>query len=251
MNQLMQIGAMSVSLGQGHRVLEGIHMSVGAGECHVIMGPNGSGKTSLMHTIMGLPPYTIEGGSLQFQGQDIHSLSVEERSLMGIFLSFQNPVAIPGVSNLAFYKAMMQQKRAHEGKPPLDGAALMSLVREAYARSDLPDVFLRRDFNHDFSGGERKRNELVQLLLLQPKLVLLDELDSGLDIDAMKRCADLIAEERARGMAVVVVSHYHSFIQRLEPDAVHVLYQGKKVAEGTGELLDSVEREGYQLWLKG
>lgn len=248
LNHMLTVDKLCIGLPDGRVILDSIDLTVQEGSCHVIMGPNGSGKSSLLSSIMGLAPYEIRSGSLMLHNESIAEDAIEERSGKGIFMSFQSPVAIPGVSNLAFYKAIVQQKHMRDNLGRLDSATFMKRVKEACAEVGLPESFLKRDLNDDFSGGERKRNELLQMLLLEPRLVLLDEIDSGLDIDAMRNFSDIIKKQRDRGTTFLVVTHYHKFMESLAIDHIHVLFSGKTVASGHHDLIEEIDKNGYQAW---
>lgn len=245
---MLSLRDMSVRLPDDTSILQSIDMSIEHGQCHVIMGPNGSGKSSLLSSIMGLDPYVIASGELLLKGESIVKDTLYGRAAKGVFMSFQSPVSIPGVSNLAFYKAIVQQKYLRENAGAFNTSDFMKNVKEACEIVGLPESFLRRDLNDDFSGGERKRNELLQMLLLEPDFVMLDEIDSGLDIDAMRNFTDIIKAQRARGTTFLIVTHYHKFMESLEVDHVHVLLKGRKVATGQLDILSEIENNGYKAW---
>lgn len=243
MNTAVECLNLSVSI-NNKSILTDINLNIQKGESHIIMGPNGAGKSSLLSSIMGIPPYRVANGRISLYQEDITENSIEERAKKGIFISFQNPVAISGVSNIAFLKAMFKAKNGF-----VDSKDFTAQVKDLCQKVGLHDSFLKRDLNDDFSGGERKRNELLQILLLKPKVVLLDEIDSGLDIDAMKNFASIIQELKSQGITFIIVTHYHSFINLLEIDKVHILLQGSLKESAERCLLDEVLHNGYKKWM--
>lgn len=226
-------------------ILTGIDLHLKAGEVHAIMGPNGSGKSTLSHVLAGHTAYTVTHGSVQYLGEDLLAMSVEERARKGLFLAFQYPVAIPGVSNAQFLKAAVNSVRQHQGKEILDAADFLGLVKEKTRLVDLDPKFLSRGVNDGFSGGEKKRNEILQMLLLEPKLALLDETDSGLDIDALKVVANGVNSLRAQDRCILLVTHYQRLLELIVPDYVHVLAHGRIVKSGGAELALELEKQGY------
>jgi Fe-S cluster assembly ATP-binding protein len=229
-------------------VLRGIDLAVPAGEVHAIMGPNGSGKSSLSHVLAGKPGYTVTGGSVSYQGQDLLALPPEERSRAGIFLGFQYPVEIPGVNNAYLLRAALNAARRQRGENEVDAFDFLTLVKERMALMRMDESFLSRGVNEGFSGGEKKRNEILQMLVLQPKLAILDESDSGLDIDALKVVANGISTLRGPGRAILLVTHYQRLLDHVVPDRVHVLARGRIVRSGGPELARELEQRGYD-WL--
>ena len=230
-------------------ILKGLNLTVKPGEVHAIMGPNGSGKSTLGHVLAGRPGYTVTAGSAQLLGQDLLALDTEERSHLGLFLAFQYPVEIPGVSNMEFLKASVDAVREHRGEPAIDSVSFMKQAREASKTVDLDPAFLKRGVNEGFSGGEKKRNELLQMLLLQPKLCIMDETDSGLDIDALQVVAAGINAMRSPDRSFILVTHYQRLLNFIEPDYVHVLSGGRIVKSGDKSLALELEERGYA-WLE-
>ena len=234
----------------GKEILKGLSLEVKAGEVHAIMGPNGSGKSTLGHVLAGRPGYEVTGGTVEFMGKNIFELDTEERAHLGLFLAFQYPVEIPGVSNMEFLKAAIDTMREQRGEEAMDTVSFMKTAREACKRVDLDLSFLKRGVNEGFSGGEKKRNELMQLLLLQPTLAILDETDSGLDIDALQVVANGVNSMRSDERAFVLVTHYQRLLNYIEPDFVHVLSDGRIVKSGDKSLALELEDKGYT-WLEG
>lgn len=226
-------------------ILRGINLEIGPGEVHAIMGPNGSGKSTLAHVLSGREGYEVTGGSVSFNGQNLLDLEPEERAREGVFLAFQYPVEIPGVNNTYFLKAAVNAIREHQGKEPLDAMAFMKLVREKMEVVQMKDTLLHRAVNEGFSGGEKKRNEIFQMAMLEPKLALLDETDSGLDIDALKIVADGVNTLRDGQRSFVVVTHYQRLLDYIVPDHVHVLAHGQIIRSGDKSLALELEEQGY------
>lgn len=234
---------------EGTDILKGLNLTVKAGEVHAIMGPNGSGKSTLGHVLAGRPGYTVTAGTATFQGQNLFELETEERALLGLFLAFQYPVEIPGVSNMEFLKAAVDAQRSQRGETPLDAVSFMKVARETCKAVDLDPAFLKRGVNEGFSGGEKKRNELLQMMMLQPVLGILDETDSGLDIDALQVVANGVNSMRSPARAFVMVTHYQRLLDFIEPDYVHVLAGGRIVRSGDKALALELEERGYA-WLE-
>ena len=232
----------------GKRILKGLDLSVNAGEVHAIMGPNGSGKSTLTHVLAGREGYEICGGEVRYKGKDLFALAVEERAREGLFLAFQYPVEIPGVNNVYLLKAALNAQRKHRGETELDAIEFLALVREKMKLMQMDESFLNRAVNEGFSGGEKKRNEILQMSILQPALALLDETDSGLDIDALKIVANGINSLRGADRAIVLVTHYQRLLDYIEPDFVHVLSNGRIVKSGDKSLARELEARGYD-WL--
>ncbi len=226
-------------------ILRGLDLEVGAGEVHAIMGPNGSGKSTLGHILAGRPGYEVTDGSVTFNGENLLEMETEERARAGVFLAFQYPVEIPGVSNMEFLKAAVDAVREQRGEPAIDAVSFMKRAREACTAANLPAEFLKRGVNEGFSGGEKKRNELIQMMLLEPRLCLLDETDSGLDIDALQVVAQGVNSLRAPDRAFVLVTHYQRLLNYIEPDRVHVLADGRIVRSGDKDLALHLEDRGY------
>ena len=233
-----------------NEILRGIDLHVGAGEVHAIMGPNGSGKSTLAHVLSGRENYQVTGGRVTYQGQDLLALTPEVRAREGIFLAFQYPVEIPGVSTTYFLKAALNAVRKHQGLEELDAMEFLALIKEKMKLVEMDQVLLNRPLNEGFSGGEKKRNEILQMAVLDPKLALLDETDSGLDIDALRVVANGVNALRGKDRAMIVITHYQRLLDYIVPDFIHVLYDGRIVKSGTKELALELERKGYD-WLKG
>ncbi|WP_322520435.1 Fe-S cluster assembly ATPase SufC [Guyparkeria halophila] len=230
----------------GKEILKGINLSINAGEVHAIMGPNGSGKSTLCHVLGGRDGYEVTQGTITFDGKDLLEMETEERAVAGMLLGFQHPVEIPGVKNIYLLKEALNAKREAQGLDEIDTFTFMKQVRELVASMDMDDAFLHRGVNAGFSGGEKKRNEILQMLLLEPKLALLDETDSGLDIDALKVVSDGINRMRGEERGIILVTHYQRLLNYVEPDFVHVLYKGKIIKSGDKTLAHRLEAEGYQ-----
>jgi Fe-S cluster assembly ATP-binding protein len=234
---------------EGKDILKGLSLSVKAGEIHAIMGPNGSGKSTLGHVLAGRPGYTVTAGSVEFLGQNLLEMATEERARLGLFLAFQYPVEIPGVSNMEFMKAAVDAVRLQRGEQSLDAVSFMKLARETCKAVDLDQAFLKRGVNEGFSGGEKKRNELMQMMLLEPRLAILDETDSGLDIDALQVVAQGVNAMRSQQRSFVLVTHYQRLLNFIEPDHVHVLAAGRIARSGDKSLALELEDKGYA-WLE-
>lgn len=233
---------------EGKAILQGLNLNVKAGEVHAIMGPNGSGKSTLSQVLAGNEEYDIEGGEVTFDGKDLLTMSTEERAREGLFLAFQYPVEIPGVSNLQFLRTAMNNIRQHHGLGEVNAAEFMKMAKARIKQVNLDPSFLKRGVNEGFSGGEKKRNEIMQMLMLEPKLAILDETDSGLDIDALRVVADGVNALRSPERAVVMVTHYQRLLDYIVPDYVHVLSKGKIIKSGGKELALELEEKGYG-WL--
>jgi Fe-S cluster assembly ATP-binding protein len=245
--ELLQIQDLHTSVA-GQPVLRGVSLTVRAGEVHAIMGPNGSGKSTLAHVLAGRPGYQIESGSVTFDGRDLLSLPPEARARAGLFLGFQYPVEIPGVNNAYLLRAAVNAVRRERGEVELDAFDFLSIVRAKIRLMQIDESFLSRGVNEGFSGGEKKRNEILQMLVLEPRLALLDETDSGLDIDALKVVATGINSLRAPTRATVLVTHYQRLLDHVVPDFVHVLARGRIARSGDRTLALELERRGYD-WL--
>ncbi len=230
-------------------ILKGINLEIKPGEVHAIMGPNGSGKSTLASVLAGREEYEVTGGSVEFDGQDLLEMSPEERAAAGIFLAFQYPVEIPGVTTINFLKTALNEIRKSRGEAPLDAAQFLKLMREKAKIVNIDDALLKRSLNEGFSGGEKKRNEIFQMAMLEPKLAILDETDSGLDIDALRIVAEGVNKLRSPERAVIVVTHYQRLLDYIVPDYVHVLYKGRIVKSGSKELAFELEEKGYD-WIK-
>jgi Fe-S cluster assembly ATP-binding protein len=227
------------------QILNGLDLTVNAGEVHAIMGPNGSGKSTLAHVLAGKSGYEVTGGEVLFEGENLLDLGPDERAARGIFLAFQYPLEIPGVATMTFLRTAINAQRKQRGEPELSTPEFMKRVREAAAKLDINQDMLRRGVNVGFSGGEKKRNEILQMALLEPRLCVLDETDSGLDIDALKIVADGVNRLRAPQRAMVVITHYQRLLNYIVPDVVHVLSRGRIVKTGGKELALELEAKGY------
>jgi Fe-S cluster assembly ATP-binding protein len=245
---MLKIENLKVSV-QDKVILNNLDLEVKAGEVHAIMGPNGSGKSTLAHVLAGREGYRVEGGSISYRGQDLLPLNVEERAHKGIFLGMQYPVELPGVNNLTFLREAVNSQRRANGNPELSAAEFMKLVRAKAELVELPDRLLKRDINSGFSGGEKKRNEILQMALFEPMLAILDETDSGLDIDALRVIASGVNKMRDTVHAMIVITHYQRLLEYIVPDRVHVLIDGRIVKSGNQELAEELEERGYA-WLQ-
>jgi Fe-S cluster assembly ATP-binding protein len=232
-----------------NEILRGLDLTVRAGEVHAIMGPNGSGKSTLAHVLAGRPGYTVTGGRVIYKGRDLLALSPEERAREGVFLAFQYPVEIPGVSNVYFLKAALNAIRKHRGQAELDAVDFLALAREKARLVEIDDELVKRSVNEGFSGGEKKRNEIFQMAMLEPALAILDETDSGLDIDALRIVAGGVNRLRAPERAMIVVTHYQRLLNYIVPDFVHVLLDGRIAVSGGREMALELEEKGYS-WLE-
>ncbi len=233
---------------EGNQILKGIDITIKPGEIHAIMGLNGSGKSTLANIISGSDNYDITKGKVHYNDKNLLDLSPEERALQGIFMSFQYPAVIPGVNNTYFLKAALNAKRKYQGKIELDAIDFMALIKDNLKMLEMDESYLRRSVNAGFSGGEKKRNEILQMITLEPKLAILDETDSGLDIDALKIIAKGVNNYRNADRAFLVITHYQRLLNYIEPDVIHVLIDGKIVKTGGKELALTLEEKGYQ-WL--
>lgn len=233
----------------GKEILKGIDLTINDGEVHAIMGPNGSGKSTLSAVLTGNPLYTVTEGSAAFDGKDLLEMSPEDRACEGLFLSFQYPVEIPGVSMVNFMKAAVNARRKYRGEEPLNAADFMKLMREKREIVELDAKLSRRSVNEGFSGGEKKRNEIFQMAMLDPKLSILDETDSGLDVDAMRIVADGVNKLFTPQKSIIVITHYERLLEMIKPDVIHVLYKGRIVKTAGPELAKEIEQRGYD-WIK-
>lgn len=234
---------------EDNQILKGINLEVKPGEVHAIMGPNGSGKSTLASVLSGREEYEVTEGTVEFQGKDLLAMSPEERAREGVFMAFQYPVEIPGVSTINFMKTAVNQIRVHRGQQPLDAVSFLGMMKEKMKLVEIDQSLLNRALNEGFSGGEKKRNEIFQMAMLEPKLAILDETDSGLDIDALRIVSNGVNKLRTKDNAVIVVTHYQRLLEYIVPDFVHVLYKGKIVKSGTKELALELEAKGYD-WVK-
>lgn len=234
---------------EDNEILKGLDLVVPAGEVHAIMGPNGSGKSTLSSVLAGREDYEVTGGSAMFDGQDLLEMDATERARSGLFLAFQYPVEIPGVSNINFMRAALNGKREHEGLEPIGGKEFLDLVKEKASLVELDGRLRNRSVNEGFSGGEKKRNEIFQMAMLEPRLAILDETDSGLDIDALKIVAEGVNAMRSPDRSFLVITHYQRLLDYIVPDVVHVLVNGRIVKSGPKELALELEAKGYD-WIK-
>lgn len=245
---MLKINQLNVKIND-QPILNGINLDIRPGEVHAIMGPNGSGKSTLSKVLAGHPSYEVCSGSVTYLAQDLLPLTPEERAQAGIFMSFQYPVEIPGVTNINFLKASVNAVRKSQGKKTLDAIEFLSFIRVKCALLDMDESFLYRSINEGFSGGEKKRNEILQMLALEPKLSILDETDSGLDIDALRVISEGVNAMRAPERAIILVTHYQRLLNYIEPDYIHVLAQGKIIKSGDKSLALELEDKGYS-WLE-
>jgi Fe-S cluster assembly ATP-binding protein len=246
---MLKIDKLHVTV-DGKEILKGLSLEVQAGEVHAIMGPNGSGKSTLAHVLAGRPGYEITSGSVTFEGRDLLALSPEERARAGVFLGFQYPVEIPGVNNVYLLKAAVNAARRERGLPEVDAFEFLTLVREKMQLMHMDESFLSRGVNEGFSGGEKKRNEILQMLVLEPRLAVLDETDSGLDIDALKVVANGVNRLRSPQRTFLLVTHYQRLLEYIVPDFVHVLVRGRIARSGDRTLALELEKRGYD-WVSG
>lgn len=245
MTHILDIENLHVAI-EGGGILKGLTLAIKPGEVHAIMGPNGAGKSTLASTLAGNPAYEVTKGSVTYQGTDLLALEAHERAAQGVFLGFQYPTEIPGVSNLNFLRTALNAQRRQRGEDPVDGATFMKLVRDKAARLGMSVDMLKRSVNVGFSGGEKKRNEMVQMAVLDPKLAILDETDSGLDIDALRVVSDGINALRGSDRAILLITHYQRLLDYVKPDHVHVLDNGRITRSGGPELALELEEKGYQ-----
>lgn len=241
---LLKIDNLHASIGE-KEILKGVSLEIRKGEIHAVMGPNGAGKSTLSAVLTGKPAFTVTGGSVTFNGQDLLAMKPEERSWAGLFMSFQYPVEIPGVTITNFMKTAVNSRRKAEGLEPLKGGDFLKLMREKMAMIKMRPEFAKRDVNVGFSGGEKKRNEIFQMAMLDPVLSILDETDSGLDVDALKIVADGVNAMHTPEKAAIIITHYQKLLEYVVPDVVHVLKDGRIVASGDRSLVDTIENEGF------
>ncbi len=245
MESMLRIEDLHVAV-EGKKILEGVDLEIGAGEIHAVMGPNGSGKSTLAYVLAGREGYEVTGGRVLFMGEDLLAMDPEERAAAGLFLAMQYPVEIPGVSNMYFLRQAMNAVRKARGEPEIAAGAFMKMLREKAKLVGVPEELLKRDVNTGFSGGEKKRNEILQLAMLEPKLAVLDETDSGLDIDALKAVAGAVNGLRSPERAFLVITHYQRLLDYIVPDRVHVMIRGRIRRSGGKELALELERCGYE-----
>lgn len=248
MNPLLKITDLHVSV-EGKSILNGLNLTIYPGEVHAIMGPNGSGKSTLANVLAGREEYIIESGSIEFEGQNLLEMEIDQRALAGIFLAFQYPVEIPGVSNSNFLKSIINARRIYQGLPELNALEMLKFIRSKMSAIEMDENLLKRSLNDGFSGGEKKRNEILQMTLLEPKLAILDETDSGLDIDALRIVAEGVNQLRSPERSFIVVTHYQRLLNYIVPDYVHVLANGKILTTGDKTLAEKLEDQGYD-WIR-
>jgi Fe-S cluster assembly ATP-binding protein len=244
MSQLLKIENLHASIA-GKEILKGIDLEIGPGEVHAVMGPNGAGKSTLSAVLTGRPDYEVTEGTVLYQGEDLLAKSPEERAWAGLFLSFQYPIEIPGVTITAFMKAAVNAKRKAQGLPEMKAGEFLKLMKEKMAFVQMRPEFAKRDVNVGFSGGEKKRNEIFQMALLDPVLSILDETDSGLDVDALRIVADGVNALRSPRKSAIIITHYQKLLEYVQPDVVHVLKEGRIVATGGRELIEAIETKGF------
>ena len=245
---MLKINNLHAKIGE-KEILRGVTLQVNAGEMHAIMGPNGSGKSTLASVLAGREEFEVTQGTVEYQNHNLLDLAPEDRAREGIFLAFQYPVEIPGVSTTNFMKTAINQVREHRGQEPLDAVAFLSLMKEKMKLVEVEQALLSRSLNEGFSGGEKKRNEIFQMAMMEPRLAILDETDSGLDIDALRIVANGVNKLRTKDNAIIVVTHYQRLLDHIIPDFVHVLYNGRIVKSGTKELALELEEKGYD-WIR-
>ena len=244
MTPLLEICGLHVEI-EGREILRGLDLEIPLGETHAVMGPNGSGKSTLAHVIAGREGYEVTRGVIRYGGEDVSELEPEERARKGVFLAFQYPVEIPGVNNTYFLKAAVNEIRKHRSQPELDAVDFLSLMRDRVKLLDFDEDLIKRPVNEGFSGGEKKRNEILQMTVLEPTLAVLDETDSGLDIDALRIVAEGVNRMRSPERSFLVITHYQRLLNHIVPDRVHVLQDGRIVESGGGDLALRLEAEGY------
>ena len=242
---LLKITGLRAGIGD-KEILKGIDLEIGPGEIHAVMGPNGAGKSTLSAVLTGKPDYEVTAGTIEFRGRNLLEMKPEERAWAGMFMSFQYPVEIPGVSITNFMKTAINSKRKSEGLEPIKGGDFLKLMKEKMALVQMKPEFAKREVNVGFSGGEKKRNEIFQMAMLDPVLAILDETDSGLDVDALKIVADGVNALHTPEKSAIVITHYQKLLEYVKPDRVHILKDGKIVAEGGRELIDKIESDGFE-----
>ncbi len=244
---MMKIENLHAKIGE-KEILKGIDLEMFKGKVHAIMGPNGAGKSTLSKAIVGHPDVEITEGEIIYKGKNIVDMEPEERALEGIFMSFQHPVEIPGVNNAYFLRTALNAKRKHQGLPPLNAAEFLRLLKEKIKELGMKEEMIHRSLNEGFSGGEKKLNEILQMEILEPEFIILDEIDSGLDIDALKKVSEAINKMRSPDRTFMIITHYRKILDYIEPDFVHVLKNGKVLKTGGIEIVDALEKEGYKIF---
>ena len=242
---MLEINNLSASI-NNKEILKGLNISIKPGELHAIMGPNGSGKSTIAHTLAGNPNYQVESGSIKFNEKNLLDMEPTERSLDGLFLAFQYPVEIPGVTNSSYLRQILNSHLKHQGKDPIDAAAFLKLLKEKSELLKIPMEMHSRFVNTGFSGGEKKKNEVLQMKLLEPKLIIMDETDSGLDVDALKITADAVNEMKSSNRSLIIVTHYLRLLEYIEPDYVHIFQNGQIIESGDSSLASRIDKEGYE-----
>ena len=242
---MLEIKKLNVSV-EENKILNDLSLSIKTGEVHAIMGPNGSGKSTIAHTLAGNPNYQVESGSISFNGSDLLDMEPTERSLDGLFLAFQYPIEIPGVTNASYLRQILNSHRKYQEKDPIDAAEFLKILKEKSAYLKIPIEMHSRFVNTGFSGGEKKKNEVLQMDLLDPKLIIMDETDSGLDVDALKVTADAVNQMKSKNRSLIIVTHYLRLLEYIKPDFVHIFQNGKIIESGDSSLASRIDKEGYE-----
>jgi len=242
---MLEIKNLNVSV-EENKILNDLNLSIKTGEVHAIMGPNGSGKSTIAHTLAGNPNFQVESGSIDFNGKDLLDMEPTERSLDGLFLAFQYPIEIPGVTNASYLRQILNSHRKHQGNEPIDAAEFLKLLKEKSSFLKIPMEMHSRFVNTGFSGGEKKKNEVLQMDLLDPKLIIMDETDSGLDVDALKVTADAVNQMKSKNRSLIIVTHYLRLLEYIKPDFVHIFQNGQIIESGDSKLASRIDKEGYE-----
>ena len=241
---MLNISKLEVSV-EDNKILKGLDLSIGSGEVHAIMGPNGSGKSTIAHTLAGNPNYIVDSGNVLFKEKDLLNLDPSERSLEGLFLAFQYPIELPGVSNASYLKQIVNVHRKYKGEDPIDAGEFLKILKEKSSNLNIPIDMHSRFVNTGFSGGEKKKNEVLQMELLNPNLVIMDETDSGLDVDALRQTSEAVNQLRSSNRSFIIITHYLRLLEYIEPNFVHVFQDGKIIDSGGKELANKIDTEGY------